>query len=674
MKHTTAQLMTIKTSSCVFLLTPWLLAQPQASPTPTRTFENHCTICHGGDANGTDRAIGILPFVTSHSDEELSALVRNGRLDRGMPKFDFNDSEIKVLIGHLRGLASGAISGAALPARGGRGGGRFQPQPATLRLEDGRTLEGTLISSAPFSATLLTADGKFHLLTRSGDTYAERRIEPKLDWPSYDGGYTGNRYSSLAQIDTASVKHLAPAWIFPVPGAPRLEVTPVVVDGVMYITGANEAYALDATTGRQIWAFRTPRTAGLLSEAGGGANRGVALSGSRVFIVTDNAHLLALDRLTGRKLWDVTMADTKEGYSATAAPLVIGDLVLSGIAGGEEGARGFVDAYRATNGERAWRFWTIPLRGEKGSETWIGSALEHGCGATWLTGSYDAALGLAYWTVGNPCPDFNGSERKGDNLYTNSVVALDVKTGIMKWHFQFTPHDTHDWDAIGPLVLMDEQWEGRPRRLMVHADVNGFFFVLDRTEGKLLLATSMGNQNWTTGYGEDGRPVVTDHFETTLEGTLTCRTGTQKWPSVSLDPVSKLFFVRLSESCSAIRKDPTPPEMGQRFFGGAFGGQQGDSRSFIHALDIHTGSKAWEYRLLGGGFGGSGTLATAGGLVFFGESGGTFTALDSKTGIPVWHFEAGQSWRASPMTYMVGGRQYVVLAGDGGIFSFALTQ
>ena len=234
----------------------------------------------------------------------------------------------------------------------------------------------------------------------------------------------------------------------------------------MYITGANEAYALDAITGRQIWAFRTPRTPGLLSEAGGGANRGVAVSGNRVFMVTDNAHLLALDRFTGRKLWDVAMGDTKEGYSATAAPLVIGDLVLSGIAGGEEGARGFVDAYRVSTGERAWRFWTIPVRGEKGSETWIGKALEHGCGATWLTGSYDASLGLVYWTVGNPCPDFNGDERKGDNLYTNSVVALDVKTGAMKWYFQFTPHDTHDWDSNGPLILIDEQWEGRPRKLL----------------------------------------------------------------------------------------------------------------------------------------------------------------------------------------------------------------
>jgi alcohol dehydrogenase (cytochrome c) len=662
--------MKIETSIWLFLLTPWLPAQPQARL--PRTFGTYCTICHGGDANGTDRAVGILPFLTSHTDGELAELVRNGRLDKGMPKFDFDDSEMKVLTDHLRGLASGAINAAAGPGGGGRGG-PFQAHPANLRLQDGRTLTGTMTSSTPFSATLLTAEGRFHLLARNGETYAERPIEPKLDWPHYDGSYTGNRYSPLQQIHAANVKRLAPAWIFPVPGAPRLEVTPVVVDGVMYITGANEAYALDATTGRQIWSFRTPRTPGLLSEAGGGANRGVALFGNRVFMVTDNAHLLALDRLTARKVWDVTMGDTKEGYSATAAPLVIGDLVLSGIAGGEEGARGFVDAYRIASGERAWRFWTIPRRGEKGSETWIGNALEHGCGATWLTGSYDEGLGLTYWATGNPCPDFNGDERKGDNLYTNSVVALDVKTGAMKWYFQFTPHDTHDWDATGPLILLDEPWEGRHRKLMVHADVNGFFFVLDRTDGKLLLATPLGNQNWTTGYGKDGRPVVTDHFETTIEGTLTCQTGTPKWASSSLDPLSKLLFVRLSESCSAIRKDPTPPEMGQRFFGGDFG-PPGSSRSFIRAVDIHTGSKVWEYPLLSGGWGGSGTLATAGGLVFFGESGGTFTALDSRTGIPVWHFETGQSWRASPMTYMVGGTQYVVLAGDGGVFSFALTQ
>jgi len=658
----------------LFLAVP--SAFPQQSPTSTRSFGSHCTICHGGDANGTERAPGILGFVGAHSDLEVAALVRTGRLDRGMPRFDFTDDEMKTLMTHLRGLAAGTIRGTAGPGRrgGGRGGATFQPHQATLKLRDGRTLEGTLTSLTAFSATLLTGDGRFHLLSRDGDTYGEHAIEPKADWSSYDGNYTGNRYSRLEQINTNNVQRLAPAWVFPVPGAPRLEVTPVVVDGLMYITGPNETYAVDAVTGRQIWSFRTERTAGLLSEAGGGANRGVALSGNRVFMITDNSRLLALDRRTGRKLWDVTTADTKEGYSATAAPLAIGDLVLSGIAGGEEGARGFVDAYEASTGKRVWRFYSIPARGEKGSETWIGKALDHGCGATWLTGSYDPNLATVFWAVGNPCPDYDGDERKGDNLYTSSVVALDVKTGKLKWYFQFTPHDTHDWDSAEPLLLADEPWEGRPRKLLLHGDRNGFFFVLDRTNGELLLAKPISKVNWATGYGKNGRPILTEHFDSTLEGALVCPSGGggANWPAASFDPISKLFYVRVTDGCAIYRKDPAPIEIGERFFGGTAAGQPG-SQSFIRAVDIRNGRKIWDYLLTGGG-GASGTLATAGGLVFFGEAGGTFNAVESKTGKPVWHFETGQAWRASPMTYMVGGRQYVVLAGAGGIFTFALVN
>jgi alcohol dehydrogenase (cytochrome c) len=649
-----------------------LLAQPRGGP--TRTFANRCTICHGGDGTGTDRAPAILTFVAAHSDSELAVLVRTGRLDKGMPRFDFTSDEMEALLAHLRNLVSGATQVANDGGGNSRGGVRaFQPHPVSLKLQDGRTLEGTLTSEARYSATLLTGDGKFHLLARDGDSYRERQIEPKQDWTSYDGSYTGNRYSPLEQINTNNIQRLAPAWISPVPNAPRLEVTPVVVDGIMYITGPNEAYALDAVTGRQIWAFRTPRTPGLLSEAGGGANRGVAVAGDRVFMITDNAHLLALDRKTGRKLWDVIMADTNDGYSASAAPLVIGDLVLSGVAGGEEGARGFVDAYKTASGERAWRFYSIPARGEKGSETWIGNALDHGCGATWLTGSYDPSLGVVYWAVGNPCPDYNGDDRKGDNLYTSSVVALDAKTGKVRWYYQFTPHDMHDWDAVQPLLLVDEPWQGRPRKLLLHGDRNGFFFVLDRTNGELLLAKPLSKVNWATGYGKDGRPILTEHFDSTLEGALVCPAGGggANWPSTAYDPISKLFYVRATDSCAVYTKDPSPIDMGQRFFGGTAASQPG-VEVFIRAIDIQTGEKAWDYQLPAGSS--SGTLATAGGLVFFGESGGTLTAVDHKTGKPVWHFETGQAWRASPMTYMVGGKQYVVLAGTGGVFTFALVQ
>jgi alcohol dehydrogenase (cytochrome c) len=640
-------------------------ARAQQAAAPVRTFANRCRICHGSDGNGTDRAPALLGFVGSHSDAEIATLVRTGRLDKGMPRFDFTDDEMKTLLAHLRGLVSGAV----VPAPDGRAalrGTAFEPHPVSLTLQDGRKLEGTLMSETAFSATLSTADGKFHLLARDGNVYRERPIEPKQDWTSYDGSITGNRYSSLEQINLKNVQRLSPAWVFPNPTAVQLEVTPVVSDGVMYITAPNEAYALDATTGRQIWSFKTPRTPGLLSSAGDGANRGVAISGDRVFMVTDSAHLLALDRRTGKKLWDVTMGDTKEGYSATAAPLVVGDLVLSGVAGGEEGARGFVDAYKAASGEQAWRFYTIPLRGEKGSETWIGNALEHGCGATWITGSYDPTLETVYWAVGNPCPDFNGDERKGDNLYTASVVALDVKTGQMKWYFQFTPHDVYDWDSVGPMILVDEPWEGKPRKLLMHADPNGFFFLLDRTSGELLMAKPLTKVNWATGYGKDGRPILTDRFDSTLE---VCRGGASKWYSAAYDPTSKFYFARIRDGCASYKKDPTPIDVGERYFGGDQVGP-GTDQSFILAFDTQAGQKAWEYPVPNGR--GSGTLATAGGLVFFGEDAGTFAAVESKTGKPVWHFETGQSWNASPMTYMVGGKQYVVLAGSGGIFTFAL--
>ena len=266
----------------------------------------------------------------------------------------------------------------------------------------------------------------------------------------------------------------------------RPQATPVVVDGIMYVTGWNELYALDATTGRVLWTYKEPRHGGIVSEAGIGVNRGATILGDRVFMMTDHAHVLGFNRFTGQRLWEAEMGSYLESYSATSPPLPVGDLLVVGVAGGEEGARGFLDAYRASTGERVWRFYTIPKRGEPGSETWIGQALEHGCGATWMPGSYDPELDLIYWAIGNPCPDFAGEERLGDNLYTSSVVALEAKTGRLKWYYQFTPHDTHDWDAVQPMVLADEMWEGKPRKLLFHGDRNGIFYVLDRTNGQVL--------------------------------------------------------------------------------------------------------------------------------------------------------------------------------------------
>ena len=279
------------------------------------------------------------------------------------------------------------------------------------------------------------------------------------DWTTYNGEPGGNRHSPLTQITTANIARLAAKWIFTVPNARRLETTPLVAGGIMYVTNVNEAFALDAATGRQIWHYSQPRTEGLTGDASAGINRGVALAGGRLFMVTDHAHLIALDRATGEPIWDVTMADYRQNYGATSAPLIVGDLVISGVSGGDEGARGFVAAYRASDGQRVWRFWAMPAPGEPLSETWIGRAIEHGCASTWLTGTYDPATNLLFWPVGNPCPDYNGDERKGDNLYSDSVVALEPDTGKLRWYYQFTPHDLHDWDAQETLMVVDAQFQ-----------------------------------------------------------------------------------------------------------------------------------------------------------------------------------------------------------------------
>jgi putative heme-binding domain-containing protein len=384
---------------------------------------------------------------------------------------------------------------AAPAGRGGRGGRGAAPsyRAVTVRLRDGQTIRGIAKNESPFDLQLLAMDGKLHLLSKDqvAEIVREKSLMPKLDasaaevrdviaylsrltrdanakatlttgelgpgisfadiahpkpgtWPAYDGSLSGNRFSPLNQINTANVQHLAPRWIFPIPQAPRaLEVTPVVVDDVMYVTTVNEAYALDARNGREIWHYSRPRSQGLAGDAASGINRGVAVLGDRVFMVSDNAHLFALHRYTGQLIWDVEMADSRQNYGSTSAPLVVNGLVIAGVSGGDEGVRGFLDAYNASTGERVWRFWTIPAAGEPGSESWNGRALEHGCGATWLTGTYDPEARLLYWPTGNPCPDYNGGERKGDNLYTAAVVALDPDTGKLKWHYQFTPHDLH---------------------------------------------------------------------------------------------------------------------------------------------------------------------------------------------------------------------------------------
>jgi alcohol dehydrogenase (cytochrome c) len=521
---------------------------------------------------------------------------------------------------------------------------------------------------------LRTADEHIHLLRPQGDKY--REVTTQVDWTSYHGDLSGNRYSKLAQIEKSNVAKLVPRWMFTISDAPYLETTPVVVEGIMYATSANQCYALDAGSGRELWHFKRDRTKGVGGGGGSGINRGVAWSGNHIFTVTDNAHLLSLNRFTGEVEWESVLADWHQNYDTTSAPLIAGDLVISGTAGGEGGARGFLAAFDIRTGKEVWRFWTVPARGEPGSETWGGNAIAHGGAVAWFTGSYDPAADVVFWQTGNPGPDYNGKEREGDNLYSDCVIALDRKTGKLKWYYQFTPHDTHDWDATEPLLLVDAAWHGQPRKLLLTANRNGFFYLFDRTEGQLLLAKPFVQKlNWAKEIGPDHRPVLAEP-EKVGKGTKVCpsQDGATNWYSSAFSPATGLFYFQTLEKCDIYTDDgPVEWEAGKGYLGGSQRMAPGEApKKFLRALDIQTGKIAWEYPETGYAESWGGALATAGGLIFFCDDSGLFMALDETNGKPLWNFEANQNWKASPMTYQFDGVQYVTIASQQTITSFAL--
>ena len=496
------------------------------------------------------------------------------------------------------------------------------------------------------------------------------------DWPTYNGVLGGNRYSNLTQITSSNVRSLAPKWSFPI-GGNALQTTPVVVGGVLYATSVNAVYALDAGSGRQIWSWSRPRTKGLVGDAAGGINRGVAVLGDRVFLATDNAHLVALHRITGGLLWDVEMADSNQHYGATSAPLAVNDLVISGVSGGDEGVRGFLSAYKASTGERVWQFWSIPKPGDPEASTWVGKALEHGCGATWFTGTYDVETGTLFWPIGNPCPDFNGAERLGDNLYTDSVVALDSRTGALKWFYQFTPHDLHDWDATETPMLIDAEYRGQQRKLLLHGNRNGFFYVLDRTNGKLLSASPFVKKlTWASAVGQDGRPILANP-KPSISGTEICPSmdGATNWMSPAFSPQTKLFYLSALEKCNVFTTNSEWWKRGESFYGGAAKPVLTETpRKYVRALDLQTGKIVWEYEQVGKAETWGGLLATASGLLFACDDNGYFTALDARSGAPLWHYAANVKWHASPMTYMANGKQFVLVAAGSTILAFALAD
>jgi alcohol dehydrogenase (cytochrome c) len=633
----------------------------------------------------------ILAYVRYHTDVEIRAAVRE-RHPQSAPVSSLSDEELRQILAGVRELAGTNAAMATGGFTGSRGSGPGPgpavtptPVPATSSTVTigGRTQTGILLGDSELSAVLLEGQ-KFTLLAKDGGAYREKAIAPKADWTHYDGSLTGNRYSPLELINGTNAQRVGAAWVFPIASNPRaLQSTPVVQDGIMYVTGWNELYALDATTGRLLWSHSENRHAGILSEGGIGVNRGATIVGDKVFMVTDHAHVLGFDRFSGHKLWDVEMGAYADSYSSTSPPLPVGDLLVVGVAGGEEGARGFLDAYRASTGERVWRWYSIPKRGEKGSETWVGQALEHGCGATWMPGSYDPSLDLIYWAIGNPCPDFAGEERLGDNLYTSSVVALSAKTGEMKWYYQFTPHDTHDWDAVQPMLLVDEPWLGRPRKLLMHGDRNGMFYVLDRTNGEVLLTANLSTKvTWHKGFTKDGKPIVDPGSISTKEGVAACPAGGggTNFQAASYNPVTRLFYARVSDSCAIFTSQDDPlTSSDNRWFGRGSPGEKAREQLaqlmkgyqagvFIRALDPFSGKKVWD---LPAPSGRSGVLSTASGLVFLGGGGGLLV-VDGKTGKPLWNVNIAHTTQGSPMTYMVGGKQYIALAGTSAITAYVL--
>jgi PQQ-dependent dehydrogenase (methanol/ethanol family) len=589
-----------------------------------------------------------------------------------------------------------------------------------VRMRDGSTLRGFARHRAEHDLVLQTFDGKFHLLddkaylaittekqsympplkatpdqrrdlvaylsTLSGNPLGPLSFEPSPptaaeiaavirpkagEWPTYNGTAGGNRYSTLAQINAGNAKNLQLQWVYSLE-SPGLETTPVVSDGIMYVTAPGKVCALNPRIGSEIWCYARAADPGRHSgrrSSDSQPNRGVAVLGDRIFFVTEDAHLVCLNRVTGGVMWDISMAEGPGRYLATSAPLVVNDLVVSGVAGGDSPLRGFVSAYKATTGELAWRFFTIPKPGEPPSETWAGSALPTGGGATWLTGSYDADTGTLYWAVGNPFPATNGDERGGTNLYTNCIIALEAKTGKLLWHYQFTPHDLHDWDATEPLVLADAKFKGRDRKLLLQANRNGFLYVLDRTNGELLLAKPFVKKlNWASGIGADGKPELLPANKPTKAGVKGCPAvrGATNWYSTAFSPATNLFYVMAVEDCSIYKQSDV----------GGYEGYRDPSDSglkYLRAFDISNGEMVWQAPQVGPQEANySGVLVTAGGLVFYGETGGAFAAADARTGKVLWTFHANQPWKASPITYVLNGRQYVGIASGGNILSFAL--
>ena len=497
--------------------------------------------------------------------------------------------------------------------------------------------------------------------------------EPE-NWLHYSGNYFSQRYSLLDQINSTNAGELEMQWAFQLRALDRAETTPLVVDGVMYVTEApSNVIALDARTGSQYWRYNHDLPDDL-NYCCGRNNRGVAVLDDRLYMGTLDAHLVSLDAKTGDVIWDVEVADEATGYSITGAPLLVGDKILTGVAGGEYGIRGFVDAYDEVTGELAWRLYTIPGPDDPGNETWAGNSWRTGGSPSWVTGSYDPELNLVYWGTGNPGPDWNGDVRMGDNLYSDAVLAINPDTGEMVWYFQFTPHDVHDWDSTQIPVLADTEFNGEQRKLMLWPNRNAFFYVLDRETGEFLLGEPFARMTWAEGLDQNGRPIRLPNTFPSVEGTTVSPAigGGTNWFSPSYSPSTDLLYVNAHDGETTYYIRDQEYVAGQTFTGG--GGQtplpQANYFSAIRAISPQTAERVWEYPIQPRST--AGVLSTAGDVVFSGTIDGFFFALDAETGEELWHINVGSRVHAAPMSYSVDGKQYVAIAAGNVLYTFAL--
>jgi alcohol dehydrogenase (cytochrome c) len=502
-----------------------------------------------------------------------------------------------------------------------------------------------------------------------GNRIRAARREPQ-NWLTYYGAYDGQRYSALDQIDRGNVKSLRPAWVFQAgviglianPATYAFEAAPIVVDGVMFLSGWDGyVWALDAATGRTLWRYRhaIPLDVPLCC---GNVNRGVAVANGRVYAATANGHVIALDATSGRLAWDVAAADVRAGESFTVAPLVVKNMVLVGSSGGEYGVRGHIDALDLSTGRRVWRFYTVPKPGEPGGDSWpAGDDWARGGGPAWITGSYDPELDTLYWSTGNPSPDFDGSVRPGNNLYTDSVVALDPNNGTLKWHYQFTPHDIWDYDGIAENILFDHGGS----RLLAHFDKNGYLFILDRTNGRLVRAEKFGRVTWGDIDPTSGR--VTVRLTPTEAGTEICPgpAGLKEWPHAAYSPKTGYLYTPTVEACGTFKIMKTKFAESLPYWGGDATVAGHEQYGEVKAIDPATGRQVWAWR--GAHPMVSSLLTTGGDLVFAGEPNGMFNAYDARSGDVLWQFNTGSGIHGNPITYSVAGKQYVAVpSGWGG--------